>query len=121
MCFIAAIFRPLRSKRATISPVRPRSNASGFTRIRVRSKSSSWVVAEAETVLAALRVTASRQHFVRLPDPGAAEQGHAHALGRKGLGRKRARGADEPHRRGVAAADVLQVHVRLPRELVREL
>src|SRR3954462_14580396 len=41
MCFMAAIFRPLRSKRATISPVRPRSKASGFTRIRVRSKSSS--------------------------------------------------------------------------------
>src|ERR687890_518517 len=37
MCFIAAIRRPLRSKRARISPVRPRPNASGFTRIRVRS------------------------------------------------------------------------------------
>ena len=29
--------RPLRSKRAMISPVRLRANASGFTRIRVRS------------------------------------------------------------------------------------
>src|SRR3954470_21377926 len=38
MCFMAAIRRPLRSKRARISPVRPRANASGFTRIRVRSK-----------------------------------------------------------------------------------
>src|SRR3954452_25319598 len=106
MCFIAAIFRPLRSKRATISPARPRSNASGFTRIRVRSKSSSWVVAEAETVLAALLVTPRRQHFVGLPDPGAGEEGNAHALRRQRLRCKRARGADEPHRRGVAATDV---------------
>src|SRR5215211_3439879 len=37
MCFIATIRSPLRSKRATISPVRPRSNASGFTRMSVRS------------------------------------------------------------------------------------
>ena len=29
--------RPLRSKRAMISPVRPRANASGLTRMRVRS------------------------------------------------------------------------------------
>src|SRR5215216_6986892 len=33
----ATILRPLRSKRAMISPVRPRANASGLTRIRVRS------------------------------------------------------------------------------------
>src|SRR4051794_41004961 len=33
----ATISRPLRSKRAMISPVRPRANASGLTRIRVRS------------------------------------------------------------------------------------
>src|SRR3954453_13949248 len=41
----ATIFSPLRSKRATISPVRPRANASGLTRIRVRSirfLSSDW-------------------------------------------------------------------------------
>src|SRR5687768_11542454 len=37
MCWRATIFRPLRSKRAMISPVRPRANASGLTRIRVRS------------------------------------------------------------------------------------
>src|SRR4029453_17206141 len=37
MCLRATIFRPLRSKRAMISPVRPRANASGLTRIRVRS------------------------------------------------------------------------------------
>src|SRR3954454_1402222 len=37
MCCIATIRRPLRSKRATISPVRPRANASGLTRINVRS------------------------------------------------------------------------------------
>src|ERR671917_180977 len=37
MCFMATIVRPLRSKRARISPVRRRSKASGFTRIRVRS------------------------------------------------------------------------------------
>src|SRR3954447_10720678 len=36
MCLRAAIRRPLRSKRAITSPVRPRSNASGLTRIRVR-------------------------------------------------------------------------------------
>ena len=36
----AASFRPLRSKRAMISPVTPRANASGLTRIRVRSISS---------------------------------------------------------------------------------
>ena len=37
MCFIATMTRPLRSKRAMTSPVRPRSNASGLTRISVRS------------------------------------------------------------------------------------
>ena len=35
----AAMRRPLRSKRAMISPVRLRANASGFTRIRVRDMS----------------------------------------------------------------------------------
>src|SRR3954454_13354608 len=37
MCFSAAMRRPLRSKRAMISPVRLRANASGLTRMRVRS------------------------------------------------------------------------------------
>src|SRR4051794_4195855 len=37
MCCRATIRRPLRSKRAMISPVRPRANASGLTRMRVRS------------------------------------------------------------------------------------
>ena len=37
MCFSATMRRPLRSKRAMISPVRPRANASGLTRMRVRS------------------------------------------------------------------------------------
>src|SRR4051812_29139072 len=37
MCFSATILRPFRSKRAMISPVRPRAKASGLTRIRVRS------------------------------------------------------------------------------------
>ena len=37
MSFSAASRRPLRSKRAMISPVSPRANASGLTRIRVRS------------------------------------------------------------------------------------
>src|SRR3954468_16541239 len=37
MCLRAAIRRPLRSKRAMISPVRLRANASGLTRMRVRS------------------------------------------------------------------------------------
>src|SRR5688572_24743663 len=43
MCLSATIRRPLRSKRAMISPVRPRAKASGFTRIRVRSiRSFRW-------------------------------------------------------------------------------
>src|SRR5687768_3511121 len=37
MCLSAAIRRPLRSKRAMISPVRPREKASGFTKIKVLS------------------------------------------------------------------------------------
>src|SRR3954451_8884671 len=37
MCLSAAMRRPLRSKRAMISPLRPRANASGFTRMRVLS------------------------------------------------------------------------------------
>ena len=37
MCLRATILRPLRSKRAMISPVRLRSKASGLTRIRVLS------------------------------------------------------------------------------------
>src|ERR671916_943959 len=44
MCLSAAMRRPLRSKRAMISPVRRRANASGLTRISVRSiaQISSW-------------------------------------------------------------------------------
>src|SRR5215211_7750692 len=45
MCLRATIRRPLRSKRAMISPVRPRSNASGLTRIRVRSTESPFGLA----------------------------------------------------------------------------
>src|SRR5687768_10169069 len=37
---MATIFRPLRSKRATISPVRPRAKASGLTRMSVLSMRS---------------------------------------------------------------------------------
>src|SRR3954464_4756421 len=37
MCLSATMRRPLRSKRAMISPVSPRSNASGLTRMSVRS------------------------------------------------------------------------------------
>src|SRR5215207_849034 len=37
MCLRATILRPLSSKREMISPVRPRANASGLTRISVRS------------------------------------------------------------------------------------
>src|SRR3954468_15505022 len=37
MCLSAQMRRPLRSKRAMISPVSPRANASGLTRMRVRS------------------------------------------------------------------------------------
>src|SRR4051812_6056318 len=40
MCFSATMRKPLRSKRAMISPVSPRPKASGFTRMRVRSM---WV------------------------------------------------------------------------------
>src|SRR3954465_8294883 len=43
MCLSATIFRPLRSKRAMISPVSPRAKASGLTRIRVRSMAGSLV------------------------------------------------------------------------------
>src|SRR3954447_1825203 len=38
MCSRATMRRPLRSKRAITSPLRPRAKASGFTRIRVLSK-----------------------------------------------------------------------------------
>src|SRR4051794_25186438 len=41
MCCSATIVRPLRSKRAMISPVRPRAKASGLTRISVLSMASS--------------------------------------------------------------------------------
>src|SRR6188472_3712300 len=37
MCRSATMRRPLRSKRAMISPVSPRANASGLTRMSVRS------------------------------------------------------------------------------------
>src|SRR5436190_21190283 len=37
MCFSATMRNPLRSKRAMISPVRPRAKASGFTRMSVVS------------------------------------------------------------------------------------
>src|SRR4051812_17003755 len=40
MCLSATIVRPLRSKRAMISPVRPRAKASGLTRMSVRSMGS---------------------------------------------------------------------------------
>src|SRR3954470_13417959 len=43
MCLAATIFRPLRSKRAMISPDSPRAKASGLTRIRVRSMAGSLV------------------------------------------------------------------------------
>src|SRR5512133_3223515 len=42
MYFRATMRRPLRSKREMISPVRPRANASGLTRMRVRSMASSF-------------------------------------------------------------------------------
>src|SRR6478735_5289725 len=45
MVFRAAIRRPLRSKRAMTSPVRARSKASGFTRIRVRL-TALWLLCE---------------------------------------------------------------------------
>src|SRR3954452_3372462 len=41
MCLAATILRPLRSKRAMISPDRPRANASGLTRINVFSMAGS--------------------------------------------------------------------------------
>src|SRR6187399_491775 len=52
MCFAAMIFRPLRSKRAMISPDRPRANASGLTRISVFSMASSVSASSATRCLA---------------------------------------------------------------------
>src|SRR4051794_4278697 len=52
MCFAAMIFRPLRSKRAMISPDRPRANASGLTRISVFSMASSVSASSATRRLA---------------------------------------------------------------------
>src|SRR5215218_2730023 len=52
MCFAATIFRPLRSKRAMISPDRPRANASGFTRISVFSMAGSVSASSAARRLA---------------------------------------------------------------------
>src|SRR3954469_868296 len=46
------IFRPLRSKRAMISPDRPRANASGLTRISVFSMASSVSASSATRRLA---------------------------------------------------------------------
>src|SRR3954451_14549804 len=50
--------RPLRSKRAMISPVRPRSKASGLTRIRVRSIHSPWEAPAREWAVAVAAVGA---------------------------------------------------------------
>src|SRR6188508_2981118 len=52
MCFAATIVRPLRSKRAMISPVRPRAKASGLTRISVLSMASSVSASSATRRLA---------------------------------------------------------------------
>src|SRR5437868_13273755 len=62
MCRIAAMRRPLRSKRAMISPVSPRANASGLTRINVRSIRRGRLAAGRHRAPAAL----GRAHDVRL-------------------------------------------------------
>src|SRR5207248_11497911 len=59
---IAAMRRPLRSKRPTISPVSPRANASGLTRINVLSIGAPRLAARGHRAPAAL----GRAHDVRL-------------------------------------------------------
>src|SRR4051812_3230088 len=54
MCLSATMRRPLRSKRAMISPVRLRANASGLTRMRVRSMCRSPVRGGAERIASAV-------------------------------------------------------------------
>src|SRR3954454_17211346 len=60
MCLRATIFRPLRSKRATISPVRPRANASGLTRIRVLSTKNSFRLGELAALARAFALGVAR-------------------------------------------------------------
>src|ERR671914_535278 len=52
MCLAATILSPLRSKRAMISPVRPRANASGLTRMSVFSMAGSVSASSATRRLA---------------------------------------------------------------------
>src|SRR5687767_9180239 len=70
MCLSATILSPLRSKRAMISPVRLRANASGFTRIRVRSKTGPFDRSGAYGLLLLRRRAAAAR--LRLADLGLA-------------------------------------------------
>src|SRR5687767_7664063 len=71
MCLSATIRSPLRSKREMISPVRLRANASGFTRIRVRSKRRPFVWSGADCRLL-LRGRGAPAARCRLADLGLA-------------------------------------------------
>src|SRR3954452_7245197 len=78
-----AMRRPLRSKRAMISPVSPRAKASGLTRIRVRSMAGSLVseLAGLDGLLVVLVLLVSRgataaARLQRLGDLGLAVRAH---------------------------------------------
>src|SRR5919109_2388522 len=79
----ATIVSPLRSKRAMISPVRPRANASGFTRISVLSIGGSVSAAPSARRLArcgglfglGLRRLGGNRRLVRRLAPAAARRG----------------------------------------------
>src|SRR4051794_13254703 len=103
MCLRATIRSPLRSKRAMISPVRPRANASGLTRISVfsigeasyeRGESGAARRSCAAGGAAAARPRALRRHVAdrRLLGVPAAAARHRRLAGDLGL----AVGADLP-------------------------
>ena len=73
----ATIRRPLRSKRAMISPVRPRANASGLTRISVRSMAGSVSASSAARRLARAAASPARRSAAprRRPSTGPSSGG----------------------------------------------
>src|SRR3954468_10236251 len=111
MCFRATMRKPLRSKRAITSPVRPRANASGFTRIRVLSKASPSCVggSGAGRTLARALATALAARRRRLGRPASGWR-----VGRVGTGRGRRGGAAGASSRGRRLRGGLRVrHLRL--------
>src|SRR4051812_25510934 len=117
MCLRATIRSPLRSKRAMISPVRPRANASGLTRISVFSigeasyeRGESGAARRSCAAGGAARPRALRRHVAdrRLLGVPAAAARHRRLAGDLGL----AVGADLPlgiQRLGARAARVLEL------------